>query len=151
MVEPRIIQPDDPTTAPEGPSGAPERANRTKKYRELQVRVYDFYMNFSVPMQYVAQAKMASGDPMFAMATQNYIEKCPLIADQWVTLAEQNPRIEMFLTRMMDGSVIGTLVMTHVSILVPFLPPHILSSVFSFLPGMNGDNGNGNDFDPAAN
>lgn len=145
--EPRVepIPEDDPTTGTPGatePSTEPlQREYKSKAFAQLAADVLQMY---AAPIQTLQLLAVAKQDQALYDATLHYAKYCPVVADQWVQLAERNPRVKVMLDNMVGGTVIGALISTHVMMLSPFLPEHLLARLNPFGGGVPSGNGNGN-------
>lgn len=127
------------TSAQETPAAPKRRIGQDKKTQEAISGVYTMIGGV------VTTAGMVREDNGIAGTGQEIINHADTIAEAWMDLADQNPKVKKALQRFTEGSAAATLVALHVSVSMPLLIdrnvlPNPLASMFS-------QNGNGGSHD----
>lgn len=109
-----------------------ERAKDTPKWKKLRESLTDLYTAAQV-------AAFALGDMETAALIGSNADSC---VDAWITLAQQDRRVENFLTKITTGSAWGGVVMAHAGIVIPMLAKRGIlpgGALFGGFGNMGGD------------
>lgn len=121
-----------PPDIPEGPQGPP----RSRRLQALEAKIARTYM---APAKGVAMVAHGRQDPELMKVAQDYAELVPVVADAWVELAGQNPRVLEILESAAEGGVIGTLIVTHCMMVTTIVPGEVLVGIVKPLATRVGD------------
>lgn len=111
---------------------APERSPKAKRLRLLGEKLEALYMQPAMvghPLAVLHQQN--TGDERLVKAWANYAALVPSTVQAWLDLAETNPRALDMMERVVEGSVIGTIIVNHVMMTLPFLPPDVIAGVMA--------------------
>lgn len=114
------------------PPAPPERSAKTKRLRLLGEKLEALYMQPAMvghPLAVLHQQQ--TGDERLVKAWANYATLVPSTVQAWLDLAETNPRVLETMERVVEGSVIGTIIVNHVMMTLPFLPPDVIAGVMA--------------------
>lgn len=141
---PGATEPTDSTPS----IGPPERTPPNKRLRVLGEKLEALYMQPAMIGHPLAVLHFQqTNDARLIKAWENYATLVPTTVTAWVELAETNPRVLTMLESIVEGSVIGTIIVNHVMMTLPFLPPDVVQGIVArVMPRFkrNSANGNGN-------
>lgn len=134
-VTPRAGGPNDGAddSASKGSSSAPKSTGapkRTPADRKLATSLSSTYQAVGVSICTVGIHR--GGDARFLTSGQSFIEKADELAEAWMQLADQNPKVKAALRKFTETSAMAGLVGMHFACMAPFLltllPSHIQPS-----------------------
>lgn len=117
-----------------GTASAPPTPPLRGDDKKLHSALVQFYVSIGMGAQGIAAMK---GDIGLVAAGANIVSNAEAVADAWVELAQQNPKVRTMLQGFIQGSSVATLVGLHASMVVPMLgarnmvPPEVAGMFLS--------------------
>jgi hypothetical protein len=122
------------------------KGKRTPTDRKLALQIEGAYTALGMGVTTIG---MQRGDERVMMSGQSFMEKADDIAEQWMVLADANPKIKAALKKFTETSAMAGLVGVHVACLMPIIVSYLpapLAGAFASAAMQDDPSQNGNGY-----